>query len=314
MRTIAINQYGDVNQFKEINLEQPQITDDEVLVEIYAFSINPMDIAGRMGMLSAPFNTLWSFPLVLGWDFAGVVKEVGHEVQNFKVGDSVFGATASAHAANNGTYGEYVAVNTKELALIPEGLTFDQAAALPIGGMTAYYGMTHSLNLQAGEKVLIQGGAGGVGLMAVQIAKALGAYVATTASANHLEMLEQVGADEVIDYHKVDPSDILHDFDDVFDTVGDIDGGLKVLKADGKLITIAGQPTEKQQHDQQKQVAFQFTNGTSQDLIALGQLVVTGKVKQVIKTLPFSVESVVEAHKIIEGRHSTGKIVIHVKD
>lgn len=314
MRTIAINQYGDADQFKEVEMEQPKINDNEVLVEIHAFSINPMDIAGRMGMLSAPFDTLWSFPLVLGWDFAGIIKEVGSQIHDFKLGDKVFGATASAHAANNGTYGEFVAVDTKELALIPDGLTFDEAAALPIGGMTAYYGMTHSLNLQSGQKILIQGGSGGVGLMAVQIAKAFGAYVATTASANHTEMLKKVGVDEVIDYHKVAPADILHDYDAVFDTVGDIDGGLKVLKSNGKLITIAGQPTEAQQHDQQKQAAFQFTNGTGQDLSALGKMVVDGKVKQVITTMPFSVESVIKAHKTIEGRHSTGKIVIHVKD
>lgn len=310
MRTIAIDQYGDANQFKEIKMKQPQITDDEVLVEIHAFSINPMDIAGRQGKLGVPFTNFWSFPLVLGWDFAGVVQKIGANVQNFKIGDAVFGAIASAHAANNGTYGEYVAAGTDELALIPQGLSFDEAAALPIGGLTAYYGMTHSLNLKAGQKILVQGGSGGVGLMAVQIAKALGAHVAATASANHAELLKQVGVDEVIDYHQTTPAEVIHDYDAVFDTVGDIAGGLKVLTPTGKLITIAGQPTP----EQSKQAAFQFTQGTSQDLAALGKLVAEGKVKQVINSLPFSAENVIKAHEMIESRHTTGKIVIHVKD
>lgn len=310
MRTIAINQYGVVNQFEEMNLEVPRINDNEVLVEIHAFSINPMDVAGRQGNLGTPFTDYWSFPLVLGWDFAGIVKEVGHKVTGFKIGDKVFGAIASAHDAKNGTYGEYVAAGTEELALIPEGLTFDEAAALPIGGITAYYGMTHSLNVQAGQKILIQGGSGGVGLMAVQIAKAFGAHVAATSSANHVDLLKKVGVDEVINYHQTKPADVIHGYDAVFDTVGDIAGGLKVLKETGKLVTIAGQPTP----EQSKQATFQFTHGTGTDLTALGKLVVEGKVKQVVTSMAFSTENVIKAHESIEGHHTTGKIVIHVKD
>ncbi|GEO70392.1 NADP-dependent oxidoreductase [Levilactobacillus acidifarinae] len=314
MKTIAINQYGPATEFNLLELPKPTPTADEVLVEIHAFSINPMDVAGRQGQLGAPFTDQWSFPLVLGWDFAGVVAQVGAHVTNFALGDRVFGAIASAHAATNGTYGEFVAAGTEELAKIPAGLSFDQAAALPIGGMTAYYGMTHSLDLQPGQKVLVQGGAGGVGLFAVQIAKALGAYVATTASANHRELLMQLGVDQVIDYHETSPAAVLHDFDAVFDTVGDIETGLKVLKSDGKLSTIAGQPTPAQQHDQNKQVAFQFTQGSAADLAALADLVVTGQVQLTLTTLPFSAASVTQAHQTIEGHHTTGKQVIHVKD
>ncbi|ERK44869.1 oxidoreductase [Levilactobacillus brevis ATCC 14869 = DSM 20054] len=314
LKTIAIDKYGTAKEFYAAEMPQPVPQADEVLVKVHAFSINPMDIAGRMGALGAPFTDLWSFPLVLGWDFAGTVAQVGDQVTGFAVGEAVFGSVASAHAANNGTYGEYVAAGTKELAHIPAGLSFDQAAALPIAGMTAYYGMKHNLNLQAGQKILIQGGAGGVGLFAVQIAKAFGAHVATTASENHREMLEQLGADEVIDYHQTSPAEVLHDYDAVFDTVGDIETGLKVLKADGQLATIAGQPTPEQQHDQQKKVAFQFTNGSSADLTALAGLVTSGKIKLTLDVHDFTVENVIAAHETIEAHHTTGKIVIHVTD
>jgi len=314
MKTIAINKYGTADEFKAIEIERPEPKDNEVLVEIHSFSINPMDIAGRMGALGSPFTDNWSFPLVLGWDFSGVVKKVGSQITGFSINDKVFGSVASNHAANNGTYSQYVAVDTTELTHIPEGLSFDQTAALPIAGVTAYYGMTHSLNLQPGEKILIQGGAGGVGLFAVQIAKYFGAYVATTASESHRKLLESLGVNRVIDYHKESPADSLHEFDAVFDTVGDIDTGLKVLKSDGKLATIAAQPTEKQKHDQHKQVGFQFTHGTGSDLDALAKLVIEGKIKQEIESFPFTVENVIQAHKTIEGHHTTGKIVIHVKD
>ncbi|WP_251898854.1 NADP-dependent oxidoreductase [Lactiplantibacillus paraplantarum] len=314
MKTIAINQYGSAEAFTMINMPKPEPQADEVQVAIHAFSLNPMDIAGRMGALSSPFTDLWSFPLVLGWDFSGVITKVGSDITSFKTGDAVFGSAAPAHAANNGTYGEFITVNTKELAHLPSGLSFDQAAALPIAGLTAYYGMKHNLNLQPGQKILIQGGAGGVGLFAVQIAKAFDAYVATTASANHRNLLVGLGADEVIDYHETNPAAVLHDYDAVFDTVGDIDTGLKVLKADGQLATIAAQPTDAQQHDQQKKAAFQFTQGSSEDLADLAKLTINGQVKLTIATLPFAVASVIKGHQAIESRHTTGKIVIHVTD
>lgn len=215
MKTIAINQYGSADEFTMVDMPTTEPQADEVQVAIHAFSLNPMDIAGRMGALSSPFTDLWAFPLVLGWDFAGVITKMGKAVTGFNIGDAVFGSAAPAHAANNGTYGEFITVNTKELAHLPAGLSFDQAAALPIAGLTAYYGMKHNLKLQSGQKILVQGGAGGVGLFAIQIAKAFGAYVATTASANHRDLLTRLGADEVIDYHETDPAAVLHDYDAV---------------------------------------------------------------------------------------------------
>lgn len=309
MQAITIDKVGADSTFALRDIQQPSLAAGQVVVNIKAFSINPMDVAAKLGMLSSPFTDNWSFPLVLGWDMAGVVAEVGAGVTEFKKGDRIFGGLPSNHAGNNGSYAEYCVVPLDELAHTPNGLSDAQAAALPIAGMTAYQAITESLNVQSGEKILIQGGAGGVGSLAVQLAKLRGAYVATTAGPAHTDLLKKLGADQVIDYHQTTPSDVLQDFDCVFDTVGDIDGGLSVLRSNGRLITIAAQPTPEQQAMTQ-QVAFQFTQGTGADLETLGKLVAEGTVKQPIETLPFSAESVTDAQNQVAGRHTTGKLVI----
>ncbi|KRM71816.1 NADP-dependent oxidoreductase [Lacticaseibacillus brantae] len=314
MKTIAIKEFGAANVLTEMPLPEMTTNDNEILVGVHAFSINPMDIAGRMGQLGSPFTDEWTFPIVLGYDFAGVVQAVGANVTQYQVGDRVFGQAPTTRPGNNGAYSEAVVVTADLIAPMPAGLTFDQAAALPIAGLTAYCAIAKNLNVQPGEKVLIQGGSGGVGLFAVQIAKALGAYVATTASPSHHELLKSLNIDEVIDYHKVSPADVLHDYDAVFDTVGDIDTGLKVLKADGKLVTVAAQPTPEQQHHLQQDVMFQFTNGTPADLTTLANYVLNGQIKLSMKTMAFTAADVIQAHEEIQGRHVTGKIVIHVKD
>lgn len=314
MKTIAIHQFGSAQELQETEIQQAPLKANEVLVTNHAFSINPMDIAGRMGMLDKPFNELWSFPIVLGWDFAGTIAAVGDTVTNYQVGDKVFGNAPTVRPGNNGTYSEFVITTPDLIAPLPEGLSFDEAAALPIAGLTAYCAIVKNLVVQPKEKILVQGGAGGVGLIAVQIAKALGAYVATTASPANHALLKKLGVDEVIDYNTVNAADVLANYDGVFDTAGDIATGLKVLKADGKLITVAAQPTPEQLQDQQKQVAFQFTDGTSADLSDLAQMVLEGKVKLQVTSLPVSVENVQKAHELVESRHVKGKIVIHIKD
>ncbi|GAX02006.1 NADP-dependent oxidoreductase [Secundilactobacillus silagei] len=309
MQAITIDKLGVDSKFILQDVQQPALPAGQVLVNIKAFSINPMDVAAKLGMLGSPFTDNWSYPLILGWDMAGVVAAVGAGVTTFKVGDRVFGGLPSDHAGNNGSYAEYCVAPLDELAHTPTDLSDAQAAALPIAGMTAYQAITKSLNVQSGEKILIQGGAGGVGSLAVQLAKLRGAYVATTAGPAHTQLLTDLGADQVIDYHQVTPSDVLHDFDGVFDTVGDIDGGLATLQTNGRLITVAAQPTPEELAAPQ-QVAFQFTQGTGAMLEALGKLVAEGQVKQSIETLPFSAESVTTAQNRVAGRHTTGKLVI----
>ncbi|MGL0747556.1 NADP-dependent oxidoreductase [Secundilactobacillus paracollinoides] len=216
MKTIAINQFGTADEFHEINLDQPALTADTVAVAIHAFSINPMDIAARAGYLQSPFSDNWSFPLVLGWDFSGIITEVGQNVTQYHAGDHVFGTLASDHPGNAGSYAEATVVDPAAITKIPAGMSFDQAAALPIAAGTAYQAIVQNLKVQSNDTVLVQGGAGGVGLFAVQIAKALGAKVITTASPAHTELLQKLGIDQIIDYHTTAVADVVSTVDAVF--------------------------------------------------------------------------------------------------
>nr|WP_225356338.1 NADP-dependent oxidoreductase [Secundilactobacillus pentosiphilus] len=314
LEAIVINEFGSADEFYETELDQPQVTDDTVLVAVNAFSINPMDVAARLGMLPSQFSSNWKFPLVLGWDFAGTVAKIGKNVTDYQVGDRVFGSLPNDHADNNGSYGSYVVAAPETMAKIPAGLSFDQAAALPIAGGTAYQAIVENLKVKANDTVLIQGGAGGVGLFAVQIAKAQGAKVIASASPSHHELLKQLGADQVIDYHQHAVAKSIKNVDAVFDTAGDIEDGLAALKAGGKLVTVGGQPTSEQLNSTDKNVAFQFTHATTPIYDSLAKLAIAGQLQIKLRTLPRSADNVIDAHKTVEGHHMTGKFVIHVKN
>lgn len=314
MKAIVINQFGNADTFYETELPQPQITPDTVAVAINAFSINPMDIAARAGYLQSPFTDNWTFPLVLGWDFSGTITQVGQNVTKYHIGDQVFGTLPSNHAGNAGSYAETAVVDPASISTIPAGMSVDQAAALPIAGGTAYQAIAQNLNVHPNETILIQGGAGGAGLFAVQIAKSRGAKVITTASPAHTALLQQVGADQVIDYHTTAVSDVLSSVDAVFDTVGDIAGGLTVLKPGGKLVTVGGQPTPEQLALPDKSVSFQFSHSDTAVFDGLITLFTNDQLHIEVQSLPFTAENVVKAHQRIESHHTTGKLVIHITD
>lgn len=308
MKAIAINEYGPAQNLHEIDLPTPQLAGDEVLVHEKATSINPIDWKARLGLLKPMYD--WAFPVVLGWDVSGVITAVGSDVTDFAVGDEVFARPDIYSDGTRGTYAEYVAVKTDKLAHKPENLTFEQAAAMPLAGLTAWQVVVDRLHVTQGDKVLIQGGAGGVGLFAIQIAKHLGAYVATTASASNAEFLKSLGADEVIDYHTTAIRDVLHDYDAVFDTVNALDDGIAILKPSGRLVTIAGQPTEEQQAARAT-VESWWLQPNGRQLAELGQLVSEGTVKVIIdSTFPLSEEGLRSAHERSESHHARGKIVI----
>ncbi|GAJ26944.1 zinc-containing alcohol dehydrogenase [Liquorilactobacillus sucicola DSM 21376 = JCM 15457] len=308
MKAIVIDEYGSAEKLHEAELEVPQIAADEVLVKVVATSINPIDWKARQGMLKAMFN--WSFPVVLGWDLAGIITEVGKDVTSFKIGDEVFARPDIYQDGKRGTYAEFAAVKEDKLALKPERVSFEEAAAIPLAGLTAWQVVVDQLKVKKGEKILIQAGAGGVGIFAIQIAKYLGAYVATTASPKNNELLRRLGADVVIDYHTTSVKDVLKDYDAVFDTIDQIDEGLSILKPEGRLVTIAGQPTEKQQAGTQSVSAW-WLQPNGKELSDLGKLVEQGKVKVIIdSTFDLSANGLREAHKRSESHHAQGKIVI----
>ncbi|MBC6382668.1 NADP-dependent oxidoreductase [Lactiplantibacillus plantarum] len=310
MKAVIINQYGGPEELQMATIERPSIDQDEVLVAVQATSINPIDWKARQGLLKGMFD--WQMPVVLGWDVAGTIVEAGAAVTNFKVGDEVFARPDIYADGRRGTYAEYAAVKEDKLALKPASLSFEQAAALPLAGLTAYQVIHDQLKIQAGEKVLIQAGAGGVGLNAIQIAKYLGAEVATTASANHHTLLKQIGADHFIDYHTTAIQDVLTDYDAVFDTIDAIDEGLAILKPTGRLVTIDGQPTAAQK-SQGPTVSSWWLQPNGRELAILGQLAVEGHLQVIIdQVFPFSTAGLQAAHRYSENSHSAGKLIINV--
>lgn len=311
MKAVVINEYGPAEKLHLEELPIPEIAEDEVLIENYATSINPIDWKARLGLLKPMYD--WDFPVVLGWDTAGVITKAGAKVTELKVGDQVFARPDIYRDGRRGTYAEYVAAKEDKVALKPSELSFEVAAAIPLAGLTAWQVIKDRLQVRAGEKVLVQAGAGGVGLFAIQIAKYLGAYVATTASADNKELLLNLGADEVIDYHTTKIEDVLHHYDAVFDTVDEIDAGLKVLKPAGRLVTIAGHPTPEQKNGPQV-VSDWWLQPNGRQLSDLGNLVAQEKIKVIIdSTFDLSTKGLQEAHKRSESHHAHGKIIIKIK-
>ena len=260
MKAAVIHQYGDSSQLEVSDIAVPAIKADEVLVENMATSINPIDYKARQGLLQGMFQ--WQFPVVLGWDIAGRIIAVGDDVHDFHVGDAIFARPDIDPIGKNGTYAEYTAVKADKLARKPDNISFEAAAAVPLAGLTALQ-MLRQLQVKAGQKVLIQAGPGGVGIYAIQLAKNLGAYVATTASHSNRDFVTSLGADRVIDYHQETIAEVLSDYDAVFDMVGDIDNGIAILKPGGHFVTISATLTEAQKQTANKTVSEGWleTNG-----------------------------------------------------
>ena len=241
-RAIVIEEYGYADQLKESNVALPELGEHQVLVKIKATSVNPIDWKLREGYLAQMMP--WDFPIILGWDVAGEIVEIGSAVKDWQVGQEIF---ARPETTRFGTYADYTIVDDHLLARKPEGASFEDAAAVPLAGLTAYQALFTHGKLKAGEKVLIHAGAGGVGIYAVQLAKNIGATVITTASKKNHALLKELGADQVIDYHTTDFSEVLEDIDLVFDTMGgDVQrDSFKVLNENGRLISIVSQPDEE---------------------------------------------------------------------
>lgn len=311
MKAAIIRQYGDSSQLEVIDIAVPAIKSDEVLVENMATSINPIDYKARQGLLQGMFQ--WQFPVVLGWDIAGKIIAVGDDVHDFHVGDAVFARPDIDPIGKNGTYAEYTAVKADKLARKPNNISFEAAAAVPLAGLTALQ-MLRQLQVKAGQKVLIQAGAGGVGIYAIQLAKKLGAYVATTASHSNRDFATNLGADRVIDYHQETIAEVLSDYDAVFDMVGDIDNGIAILKPGGHFVTISATLTEAQKQTANKTVSEGWLETNGQDLAILADAITDGTLEIVVDSVyPLTTDGIRAAHERSETHHARGKIVVKVK-
>ncbi|MEK1941870.1 MAG: NADP-dependent oxidoreductase [Pseudomonas sp.] len=240
MKAFTIDRYSKNAPGQITEMPEPQLRDDDVLIQVHAASVNPLDSKIKSGefKLILPYR----LPLILGNDMAGTVVRVGASVHRFKAGDEVY---ARADDGRIGTFAEYISVRASSLALKPKNLTMVEAAAVPLVALTAWQVLVETAKLKKGQKVFIQAGSGGVGSVAIQLAKHLGAFVATTTSTANVDWAKALGADVVIDYKKQDFSSVLHDYDVVLNSLGndELKKSLQILKPGGHLISISGPPT-----------------------------------------------------------------------
>lgn len=310
MKAIVIEAYGSSDQLIEKEVPKPTIEDNQVLVELHATSINPIDWKLREGYLQEKFP--FTFPIILGWDAAGIIKETGSKVSNFQVGDHIF---ARPETTANGTYAEFTVVDENLLAKMPENLSFEEAASVPLTGLTAWQCLVDFSDIKSGDKVLIHAGSGGVGSFAIQIAKSFGAYVASTASEKNEAFLKELGVDEFINYKEEKFEEIVQDYDIVVDTMGGEiqEKSFGVLKKCGKLVSIVQPPDEEAAKSKGITAGFLWLEANGKELAELGNLIKKEQVKTHIgHTFPFSQEGLREAHKLSESHHAKGKIVIKI--
>ena len=329
MKAFLIDRYGE-SQGRIGEVPEPEPGINDVLIKVHASSVNLLDSKIRKGefKLILPY----SFPLIMGNDLAGVVVRVGAGVRHFKPGDEVY---ARPPESRIGTFAELIAVDQSALALKPKNITMEQAAALPLVALTAWQVLVETARLKKGQKVFIHAGSGGVGSIAIQLAKHLGAFVATTTSTSNVDWVKALGADVVIDYKQQNFETVLRDYDVVLNSLGpvELEKSLSVLKPGGQLISISGPPTAEFAKEQKlfwglgwvmrllssgirrkarkKDVryAFVFMRASGAQLEKITALVESGVITPVVdRTFPF--ESTAEALSYVERGRAKGKVVI----
>src|SRR5947199_1069829 len=237
MKAFILDHYGSADHVRAGEMPDPELREDDVLVKVHAAGVNLLDSKIRTGEFKRILP--YQLPLILGHDVAGVVVRVGSRVRRFKPGDEVYARPADGRI---GAFAEFIAIKEDDVAKKPKELTMEEAASIPLVGLTAWQALIERANLKKGQKVFIQAGSGGVGTIAIQLAKHLGAIVATTTSTANSDLVKRLGADIVIDYKKDDFEKILHDYDVVLNSLGGetLEKSLRVLKPGGKLISISG--------------------------------------------------------------------------
>jgi NADPH:quinone reductase-like Zn-dependent oxidoreductase len=307
MRAVRFHEYGDPSVLRLDEVSRPQRGEGEVLVQVRAAGVNPIDWKFRSGQLRA-FMPL-ELPHILGLDLAGTVSEVGPDAAGFAVGDEVFGR-------GQGAYAEYATALAQSIARKPEALSFEQAATLPVGGVTAWWGLFETAGLESGQRLLVHGGAGGVGSLAVQLGRWKGAHVIATTSTRNIDFVQSLGADEVVDYSASRFEDGVHDVDVVLDTVGgDVtERSWRVLRKGGILVSAAGmpQPERAEQHGVRTS-GVQAPPAIRPILDQLAALVVDGNLKPLVGER-FPLAEVEAAHRASETGHGRGRIILEVSD
>ena len=309
MKAVVIEKYGSVDELTIKDMPVPAIRDGDLLVEVYAAGVNPIDWKLREGYRRDRVEL--KFPYIPGLDMAGIVKKVGRKVTRFQPGDEVFSRT---DLARDGTYAEYMAVDETIVARKPENLTFEEAASIPLVGLTAWQALIDAAKMKTDEKVLIHAGSGGVGSFAIQLTKAWGAHAATTCSTRNVDLARSLGAEEVIDYTREEFSSLLRDYDIVLDTMGgDIyRKSFIVLKKGGRVASLLERPDEALAQKTGTKALYIFMQPNGKELDEIAGLLREGKIKPVVGTV-LPLEDVRKAHELSASHHASGKIVLQVK-
>ncbi|WP_183718771.1 NADP-dependent oxidoreductase [Rhizobium sp. BK060] len=333
MKAFLIDRYRKGGALQLGQSPEPQLRDNDVIVEIHAAGVNLLDGKIRDGefKLILPYR----LPLVLGNDVAGVVVQVGANVRRFKPGDEVYARPAQDRI---GTFAEYIAMDQADVAMKPANLTMEEAASIPLVALTAWQVLVERANLRKGQKVLIHAGSGGVGTIAIQLAKHLGAYAAATTSTANVALVKSLGADVVVDYKKDNFEKVLQGYDVVLNSLGKetLDKSLAVLKAGGKLISISGPPDpdfarqngsgwllqqvmrllsfgiRRKSKRQGTSYAFLFMTANGGQLGQITSLIEAGNIRPVIDQV-FPFERTNEALDYVETGRAKGRVVVAVK-
>ncbi|MER9214543.1 NADP-dependent oxidoreductase [Mesorhizobium sp. M0663] len=333
MKAFVVDKYNKKGILRLAEMPEPELQDSDVLVEVHAAGVNLLDSKVKTGefKLILPYRR----PFILGHDVAGKVIRVGSQVSKFKAGDEVY---ARPRDGRIGTFAEFIAVNEADVALKPENLSMEEAASIPLVGLTAWQTLIERANLKKGQKVFIQAGSGGVGTFAIQLAKHLGATVATTASAASADLVKSLGADVVVDYRKDDFEKVLSGYDVVLNSqdAKTLEKSVRVLKPGGKLISISGPPDAEFAREKGLnltlrlvlrflsrgirakakrrgvQFSFLFMWAQGDQLSKINALIEAGAIRPVVdRVFPF--EATNDALAYVETGRAKGKVVIKVR-
>jgi NADPH:quinone reductase-like Zn-dependent oxidoreductase len=333
MKAFILDRYGSADRVRAGDMPDPEVREDEVLVQVRAAGVNQLDSKIRSGEFKRILR--YRLPLILGHDVAGVVVRVGSRVRRFKPGDEVYARPADGRI---GAFAEFIAIKEGDVAIKPRALTMEEAASIPLVGLTAWQALIERANLRKGQKVLIHAGSGGVGTFAIQLAKHVGATVATTTSTDNVDLVRSLGADIVIDYKKEDFSNVLRDYDVVLQSLDKVtlEKSLRVLKPGGQLISISGPPdaafarsigaswvvrtiigvlsygirAKAKRH--QAHYSFLFMRANGDQLTKITALIDEGIIRPVVdRVFPFA--STKEAMAYVEGGRAKGKVVVSLR-
>jgi alcohol dehydrogenase len=314
MKSAQMKRYGG-SEVVGINQSAPSPNDPsagKVLVTVKAAGVNPADWKVREGYFQQMMQL--QFPSTLGMDFSGIIEKVGEGVSDFKQGDEVYG-DAAVIRGGSGAFAEMALANADTIAYKPKTLSHEEAAGLPLVGVSAWQALVENIGLSKGQKILIHGGAGGIGSIAIQLAKHIGAYIATTVSTNDKQFAKELGADEVIDYKTQSFEDLLlHDYDAVFDTVGGetYTRSFKVLKGGGStIVSMLEQPNQELMERFGVKAIFQFTQVNRERLTKLAQWVDQNNIRVNIDRM-FPLDEAGKALDYQREVHPRGKVVLQV--